>query len=66
MLGYVVGDQASFLQVYIPTGKILADIAVRLGYDLISIDHFRTRFATVTKTNMNEEVVVLQWKGERK
>ncbi|MDR0609800.1 MAG: site-specific DNA-methyltransferase [Planctomycetaceae bacterium] len=63
MLGYVVGDQASFLQVYIPTGKILADIAVQLGYKLIAIDPFRTRFATATKMNMNEEVVVLQWNG---
>jgi DNA modification methylase len=63
MLGYVVGDQASFLQVYIPTGKILADIAVSLGYKLVSIDLFRTRFATATKMNMNEEVVVLQWIG---
>jgi DNA modification methylase len=63
MLGYVVGDQASFLQVYIPTGKIIADIAIRLGYKLISIDLFRTRFATATKMNMNEEVVVLQWNG---
>ncbi|MDR3196903.1 MAG: site-specific DNA-methyltransferase [Planctomycetaceae bacterium] len=63
MLGYVVGDQASFLQVYIPTGKILADIAVCLGYKLVSINLFRKRFATATKMNMNEEVVVLQWNG---
>ena len=63
MLGYVVGDQASFLQTHIPTGKILGDIAVHLGYHLDSIDLFRTRFATVTKKDMNEEVVVLKWKG---
>jgi len=63
MLGYVVGDQASFLQTYIPTGKILGDIAVHLGYRLESIDLFRTRFATATKKDMNEEVVVLKWKG---
>jgi hypothetical protein len=63
MLGYVVGDQASYLQTFIPTGKILGDIAVHLGYHLESIDLFRTRFATVTKRNMNEEVVVLKWKG---
>ena len=63
MLGYVVGDQASFLQTHIPTGKILGDIAVHLGYYLESIDLFRTRFATATKKDMNEEVVVLKWKG---
>ena len=61
MLGYVVGDQASFLQVYIPTGKILGEIAVHLGYKLESIELFRTRFATATKKEMNEEVVVLKW-----
>ena len=64
MLGYVVGDQASFLQVYIPTAKILADIAETLGYKVIAIDLFRTRFATATRKAMNEEVLVLQWKGE--
>ena len=63
MLGYVVGDQASYLQTHIPTGKILGDIAVHLGYHFVSIDLFRTRFATVTKKNMNEEVVVLKWEG---
>jgi hypothetical protein len=60
-LAYVVGDQASYLQTHIPTGKILGDIAVHLGYKLESIDLFRTRFATATKKNMNEEVVVLRW-----
>jgi DNA modification methylase len=64
MLGYVVGDQASFLQVHIPTAKILADIADSIGYKVVAIDLFRTRFATATRKAMNEEVLVLQWKGE--
>ena len=63
MLGYVVGDQASYLKVFIPTSRILADIAEHLGYEVISIDLFRTRFATATKKNMNEEVLVLKWRG---
>ncbi len=63
MLGYVVGDQASYLRVYIPTGKIIANIAENLGYEIISIDLFRTRFSTVTKKKLNEEVLVLRWKG---
>lgn len=62
-LGYVVGDQASYLRVHIPTGKILSEIAVGLGYELIGINLFRTRFATATKKNMNEVVVVLRWPG---
>lgn len=62
-LGYVVGDQASYLQVMIKTGEILADIAESFGYEVISIDLFRTRFATATKKDMREEVVVLRWPG---
>ncbi len=64
ILGYVVGDQASYLQVYIPTGKILANIADKLGYEIIGIDLFRKRFATATRKEMNEEVVVLKWGGK--
>jgi len=62
-LGYVVGDQASYLQVMIRTGEILAGIAQSLGYKVIGIDLFRTRFATATKQQMREEIVVLQWVG---
>lgn len=62
-LAYVVGDQASYLRVMIPTGQILADIAQSLGYQLISIDLFRTRLATATKEQLREEVVVLKWPG---
>lgn len=62
-LAYVVGDQASFLRVMIPTGKLIADIAESLGYELVRIDLFRTRFSTATKSNLNEEVVILRWKG---
>ncbi len=62
-LGYVVGDQASYLRVMIKTGEILADIAESLGYEVKSIDLFRTRFATATKKDMREEVVVLRWQG---
>src|SRR6185437_4499222 len=62
-LGYVVGDQASYLQVHIPTGQILAEIAQDLGYELVRIDLFRTRLATATKVQLREEVVVLRWPG---
>ncbi len=62
-LAYVVGDQASYLQVMIRTGKIIGDIAESLGYELVRIDLFRTRFSTATKSDLNEEVVVLCWPG---
>jgi DNA modification methylase len=62
-LAYVVGDQASYLRVMIRTGKILGDIAQKLGYELVGIDLFRTRLATATKEQLREEVVLLHWKG---
>ena len=65
MLGYVVGDQASYLRVKIRTGQILASIAERLGYELVSIDLFRTRLATATREQLREEIVVFRWPGGR-
>jgi DNA modification methylase len=62
-LAYVVGDQASYLRIMIRTGRLLADIAQRLGYKVVDIDLFRTRLATATKQQLREEVVVLQWLG---
>lgn len=62
-LAYVVGDQASYLRVMIRTGQLLAEIAESRGYEVESIDLFRTRYATATKEQLREEVVVLRWPG---
>lgn len=62
-LAYVVGDQASYFRVMIRTGQILADIAKTLGYDVESVDLFRTRLATATREQLREEVLVLCWPG---
>jgi DNA modification methylase len=62
-LGYVVGDQASYLRVMIRTGQILGEIAQSLGYELVDIDLWRTRLATATKAQLREEVVLLRWPG---
>lgn len=62
-LAYVVGDQASYLRVMIRTGQILAEIAERAGYEVESIDLFRTRQATATREQLREEVLVLHWPG---
>jgi len=62
-LVYVVGDHASYFRVMIRTGHLLADIAQKLGYELIRTDLFRERFATATKEKLREEVVVLRWRG---
>jgi DNA modification methylase len=64
-LAYVVGDQASYLRVKIQTGKLLAQIAESLGYEVLGLDLFRTRLATATREQLREEVVVLRWPGAR-
>ena len=37
-LAYVVGDQASYLRVMIRTGRLLAEIAESLGYEVVALD----------------------------
>ncbi|MFO7956685.1 MAG: DNA methyltransferase [Candidatus Brocadiia bacterium] len=60
-LAYVVGDQASYFRVLIETGEILACIAQQLGYTVNDVELFRTRFSTTTKSDLKEEVVLLEW-----
>ncbi len=62
-LAYVVGDQASFLQVLVRTGELLADVAESLGYEVVNLDLFRTRVSSKTGEHLREEVVCLRWKG---
>ncbi len=64
-LAYVVGDQASYLRVMIRTGRILAEIAERIGYEVEGIDLFRTRPATATRDQLREEVLLLRWPGNK-
>lgn len=60
-LAYVVGDQASYFRIMIRTGTLLTEIAERLGYEVVGVDLFRTRAATATRSQINEEVVLLKW-----
>jgi SAM-dependent methyltransferase len=62
-LAYVVGDQASYLRIMIRTGKLLAEIAESIGYEVVGLDLFRTRIATATKEQLREEVLLLRWPG---
>lgn len=62
-LAYVVGDQASYLRVMIRTGHLLAEISESLGYKVVDLELFRTRFATRSKEELREEVLVLEYKG---
>ena len=62
-LAYVVGDQASYFRIMIRTGELLGHIAERLGYEVIGRELFRTRAATATRAQINEEVLLLRWPG---
>ena len=62
-LAYVVGDQASYFRIMIRTGELLASIAEHLGYEVMDRQLFRTRTATATRAQINEEVLLLRWPG---
>ena len=64
-LAYVVGDQASYFQIPIRTSALLGEVAESIGgYKVDRIDTFRKRFATATETWLNEDVLVLKYKGD--
>ncbi len=65
-LAYVVGDQASYFQIPIRTSILLGEVAESIGgYEVERIDTFRKRFATVTETWLNEDVLILKYKGDQ-
>lgn len=64
-LAYVVGDQASYFQIPIRTSVLLGEVAESIGgYRVDRVDTFRKRFATATETWLNEDVLVLKYKGD--
>ena len=64
-LAYVVGDQASYFQIPIRTSVLLGEVAGSIGgYRVDRVDTFRKRFATATETWLNEDVLVLKYKGD--
>ena len=64
-LAYVVGDQASYFQIPIRTSVLLGEVAESIGgYRVDRVDNFRKRFATATETWLNEDVLVLKYKGD--
>jgi len=62
---YVVADQASYWQVEIPTGKILAELAEdRVGFEVEGIKHWRSLHATTGKEEMLPEEILVFRKPE--
>ena len=57
---YVVGDQMSYFRIHIPTARLLADVALKAGYQVEGIELWRTRPSTVTGENIEENVLILK------
>ena len=57
---YVVGDQMSYFRVHIRTAQLLADVAIKAGYEVLGIDLWRTRRSTTTRQDLEENVLLLR------
>ncbi|KAB2902358.1 MAG: site-specific DNA-methyltransferase [Anaerolineae bacterium] len=57
---YVVGDQMSFFRILIPTAHLLADVALKVGYQVEGIEIWRNRFSTTTHKNIEKNVLILK------
>ena len=64
MCAYVVGDQSSYLQVHIPTAKILAGLAVDSGLQHVSTRKWRIRWSTTMSRNITENILILRVPGQ--
>ena len=60
MCAYVVGDQSSYLQVHIPTAKLLASLAVECGFEHIETRHWRHRWSTTMSRQISENILLLR------
>ena len=57
---YVVGDQMSYFRVHIRTAHLLADVALKAGYQVEGIQLWRTRRSTATRMDLEENVLILK------
>lgn len=57
---YVVGDQMSYFRVHIRTAHLLADVAIKAGYEVEGIELWRTRRSTTTGQDLEENVLILR------
>jgi hypothetical protein len=60
LCAYVVGDQSSYLGVYIPTAEILSSLAHELGYKTVEIRYWRSRWSTTTSRTVAENILILR------
>jgi DNA methylase len=54
---YVLGDQSAYLQVHIPTADVLAPILTEVGFEVVGIEPWRTRWSTTTSREIDERII---------
>ncbi len=57
---YVVGDQASYEGVHVPTADVLASMAPEVGLKLCGIEHWRNRWSTSLSKRISENILILE------
>jgi DNA modification methylase len=62
---YVVGDQMSYFRIHIRTARLLADVAIKAGYEVEGIELWRTRRSTTTRQDLEENVLILRRPGSK-
>jgi SAM-dependent methyltransferase len=62
MAAYIVGDQASYQRIHIPTAEILGAIARSQGFEVVEIRQWRDRLSSGARKKMIENILVLKKK----
>jgi hypothetical protein len=65
LCAYIVGDQASYLGVHIPTAELLAELAEEAGFQVTGIRKWRTRWASVGARGIDEYIVLFRRRADR-
>jgi hypothetical protein len=60
LCAYVVGDQASYLGIHIPTAEILSSIARKTNFKPIEIRHWRNRWSTSSSKMIAEHILLMR------
>lgn len=57
---YVVGEQASYASIHIPTSELLAMVASDAGFKVVGIERWRNRKSTTTAVCISESILFLR------
>jgi hypothetical protein len=60
LCAYVLGDQAGYLQVHIPTAELVAEVATAVGYKVVDIVCWREGRSLAASKPMHERILILR------